>query len=236
MFPTTPQDFGNSLFLEDYIRVTPPVTALSAPLCAVCHSLATPRRCSTCKSLCYCSSVCQTRNWSLHKRFCKPFSSSASDDKRPEKSYRRALYLPKTSGKPKFVWLKYGDDGRRLDIARCFPELQGMEEIQISYDSNVSGRTLGENTCVSQLLSPSPSNPSGMHGIKKSSVWRGPLVLAYSAEEGLSKPAFDIDPSVLGPVVDYLRLRSEYEGLAFVEQPQEWYSEEWKKLLGGARE
>lgn len=64
-------------------------------------------------------------------------------------------------------------------------------------------------------------------------MWRGPLVvLAYSAE-GLSKPALDVEPSVLGPVVEYLGLRREYAGPVFVGQPQEWYGKEWKKLLGG---
>ena len=51
------------------------------------------------------------------------------------------------------------------------------------------------------------------------------MAIAYSTEEGLSKPALDVDTSVLGPVVEYLRLRSEYEGLVFVEQPQEWKGE-----------
>jgi hypothetical protein len=51
-------------------------------------------------------------------------------------------------------------------------------------------------------------------------------VLAYSEEDGLSEPALDVDPSALGPVILYLKLRSEYEGPVFVEQPQKRYGEQ----------
>lgn len=64
--------------------------------------------------------------------------------------------------------------------------------------------------------------------------WRGPLlVIAYSAEEGLSKPALDVGVEVLGPLCEYLRLRREYAGPVFVEQPQVRYGdEEWRRIVG----
>lgn len=56
--------------------------------------------------------------------------------------------------------------------------------------------------------------------------------LAYDPEDGLSKPALDIDTRALGAVVSYARLRAEYEGPVFVEQPQErWGEDVWKAVL-----
>jgi hypothetical protein len=53
-------------------------------------------------------------------------------------------------------------------------------------------------------------------------------VVEYDAEEGLSMPAVDVDTRVLGPVVEYARLREEYQGVIVVEQPQErWTAEDW---------
>jgi hypothetical protein len=80
-----------------------------------------------------------------------------------------------------------------------------------------------ENECVKRLLDDAVGT----------STWRGPLVvLAYSAEEGLERPALDVDTTVLEPLVEYLRLRVEYEGPVFVEQPQErWGDVGWKAVL-----
>jgi hypothetical protein len=242
MLSTSPQDFGTPILLEDYIAVPPPVTPESPPICAVCHSSNSPRRCSTCKSLYYCSLACQTLDWAIHKQLCRPFTSSSSDDKKPDESYRRALYLPAPHSKPKFIWLQYSDDGRPLDIAKYFPSTGAGEIktiafhdrylpywIQISYDSNTSGRSLTTNACVEQLLSSASVSGSDTQGTetRKHTVWCGPLVvLAYSEEDGLSEPALDVDPSALGPVILYLKLRSEYEGPVFVEQPQKRYGEQ----------
>ncbi|KAF1356064.1 hypothetical protein EJ07DRAFT_130339 [Lizonia empirigonia] len=224
---TALQDFGQPLVLEDYKSIQQPVTTSSPPLCATCHTPASLQRCSTCKSMQYCSPGCQTRDWPSHRLLCKPLLSA--QDTRPTPSHRRALYLPGTSSKPHFIWLQYGADGFPLDRSKCFPTTP-TEEIktiafhnrflphwtQISYDSNTSRRLLNENDSVKRLL-------GGSSGAAK---WRGPLVvLAYSVDEGLAKPALDVDTSVLGPLVEYLRLRGEYEGPVFVEQPQERWGE-----------
>ncbi|KAH6643047.1 hypothetical protein C7974DRAFT_302274 [Boeremia exigua] len=223
MSSSGPQDLGIPLLLEEYLTVSPPVTSDSTPLCAACHALASSQRCSMCKEVHYCSSKCQMLDWPLHKLLCRHSTASS----RPDPANRRALYLPDDKDKPRFVWLKYGNDGRPFDKAKCFPTTPADDIktigfhnrylsywIQISYDSNPSGRDLKRNMSIK-------------------SVWFGPLVvIVYSAEEGLSKPALDIQVGALRPVVEYLRLRSEYRGLIFVEQPQEQYGEEeWKKLL-----
>ncbi|KAF2627519.1 hypothetical protein BU25DRAFT_340998 [Macroventuria anomochaeta] len=216
MASTAPQDFGTPFLLEEYMLVTPLVTPDSPPLCAVCHTPTSPVRCSTCKTIHYCSSTYQTLDWPSHKLLCKHFSYSS----RLNPSYRRALYLPDTSSKPRFIWLQYSDDGLPREVMKCFLGTHAATVktiafhnrylpywIRISYDSNPNGHTLTENKT-------------------KASIWRGPLVVVtYSAKDGLSKPALDIDTSVLGPVVGYLRFRNEYKRPVFVKQPQEWWAE-----------
>jgi hypothetical protein len=139
-------------------------------------------------------------------------------------------------------------------MAKCFPRADSGQVktvafhnrflpywVQISYDCNAEGRELTPNECVKQLLANSSAaigsvtaGPVQATEIPEGTVWRGSLVvLAYSAEDGLSKPALDIDPSVLGPVVEYLSLREEYKEPIFVEQPQLRGSQaDWKAVLG----
>lgn len=113
---------------------------------------------------------------------------------------------------------------------------------QISYGSmDVSGYLLARNAWVERLLSNlSNALGSATQGVetRKHTVWCGPLVvLAYNAEDGLSKPALGVDLSALGPLVQYLELKSDYGGPVLVEQPQKRYSEaEWEELRGGSRQ
>jgi hypothetical protein len=91
--------------------------------------------------------------------------------------------------------------------------------IQLSYDGNVNGNRLLNNNSSIQ------------------NAFRGPVVaLAYNAEEGLSKPALDVDTGTLNPVLEYARLRAEYAGPVFVEQPQEDYEERaWMAFMKSDR-
>ncbi|KAF9692203.1 hypothetical protein EKO04_009956 [Ascochyta lentis] len=236
MSSTAPQDFGQPLLLDDYVAVQQPITTTSPSLCAVCHIAASLQRCSNCKNIHYCSSQCQACDWPHHKLLCKQFVSSQGA--RPSSSHRRALYMPDKSSRPFFIWLQYGSNGYPIDRQNFFPGTPDADLktiafhnrflpywIQISYDSNPSGRSLNKNECAKRLTEDAPG----------AAKWSGPLVvLAYSAEEGLEKPALDVDTSVLGPLRDYLRLRCEYDGPVFVEQPQErWEQADLMRILGG---
>jgi hypothetical protein len=125
-----------------------------------------------------------------------------------------------------FIWLRYGTDGPPLDISKCFQNTPKEDVktiafhnpflpywIQTSYDSNSNGtRILNNNSVIHR-------------------AFRGPVVaLAYDAKEGLNKPALDVDIRTLGPVLECARLRAEYAGSFFVEQPQEMYTEENERL------
>jgi hypothetical protein len=167
------------------------------------------------------------KDWEQHKLVCKHFAKSDS----PGPAYRRALWFEPTQPRPKFVWLKYGIDGTPLDIAAAFSITPKADIktiafhdrflpywIQLSYDSNPNrSRTMYDN-------------PHMGH------AFRGPVMaIAYDAEEGLSQPALNVDTATLGPVRDYAKLRAEYDGPIFVEQPQERYAEEeWKAIMEGA--
>jgi hypothetical protein len=221
------------------------MTSSSPPLCAACHKYTShSKRCSGCKNINYCSKVCQVKrssclqyfahiskqnDWNQHNLLCKSFLKSTSLGS----NSRRALFFAPDQSRPRFVWLTYDDDGTPVDIAKCFPDTPRDEVktiafhnrflpywIQISYDSNMCAqRTLSNTTSIQH-------------------AFRGPVVaLAYDAEEGLSKPALDVDTGTLGPVLEYAKLRAEYEGPIFVEQPQERYTEdEWKGIVSKTRD
>jgi hypothetical protein len=166
----------------------------------------------------------QKSDWEQHKSICKAFAKSIS----PAPDCRRALFFPTDQSSSRFIWLHYGTDGVPLYIERCFSNTPKSDIkniafhnrylsywIQLSYDGNLnSDRTLNKNKALQN-------------------AFRGPVVaLAYDAEEGLSKPALDVDTRALGPVMEYARLRAEYAGPVFVEQPQECYTEkEWMGFM-----
>lgn len=127
--------------------------------------------------------------------------------------HRRALYFPIDQAQPRFIYLAYGKDGTPLDMQKCFPDTpkEDMKTIafqhqyltywiQISYDSNPSGQR-------------SFSNNSGI-----GYAFRGPIVaLAYDLNLGLSQPALDANTTMLRPLLEYAKLRAEYNGPVFVE-------------------
>jgi hypothetical protein len=166
-------------------------------------------------------------DWEQHKLVSKPFTKSTS----PGPDYRRALFLSPDKTRAHFVWLKYGTDGAPINITSCFANRQKKDLrtiafhnrflpywIQLSYDSNPeANRALSSNLLVQH-------------------AFRGPVVaIAYDPEGGLSQPALDVDTATLAPVRDYAKLRAEYEGPIFVEQPQERYTEEeWTSIVNSA--
>ncbi|KAF1914136.1 hypothetical protein BDU57DRAFT_518946 [Ampelomyces quisqualis] len=227
MSSTAPQDFGYPLVLEDFMPVIQPPTANSPSHCAVCHAVVNQsKKCSGCKNIIYCSKSCQTANWAQHKTLCKAYTNAS----RPTTQHRRAVLFAAEQARARFIWLRYGSDGTPLDMTAWFPDMaQGDDNdvrtvafhsrflpywIQLSFDGNTSGtRSLDSNAAIQ-------------------CAFRGPVVaVAYDAEEGLGKPALDADTRLLGPVLDYARLRAEYAGPVFVEQPQERYTEEdWARI------
>jgi hypothetical protein len=166
-------------------------------------------------------------DWEQHKLVCKPFAKSTS----PGPNHRRALFFSPDKTRASFVWLEYGTDGTPFNVSSCFANIPKKDIktiafhnrflpywIQLSYDSNLdASRAMG-------------NNPLMQH------AFRGPVVaIAYDPEGGLSQPALDVDTATLAPVRDYAKLRVEYGGPIFVEQPQERYTEEeWTSIVSSA--
>jgi hypothetical protein len=126
---------------------------------------------------------------------------------------RRVLYFPVDSAKPIFSVLAFDEEGTVSGLEHHFPSVPAQEIkklsfhnrylpyfIQINYDTNAHGeRALAENK---SLRLP----------------FRGPIVvLAYDLEVALSGPALNADTTIMGPLMDYLKLWREYDGPKFVE-------------------
>jgi hypothetical protein len=233
MSTKAPQDFGHPLVLDDYIPIEPPVTNLSPPLCATCHSVvSTWQRCAACKIIRYCDRTCQAHDWATHKAVCRQFSDFSGEKVEmarteaakvsTEYKLRRAL-LFEPGGKTRFTWLKFGKDNTIIPTpARpdnktiAFHNRYLPYWIQLVYDGNPEGKRYME---FNQAIG------GGFRGTV--------IAVAYDAEEGLSAPPLDIDTTALGPILEYARLRKEYGGPVFVEQPQERYTEEqWGEIRG----
>lgn len=77
------------------------------------------------------------------------------------------------------------------------------QSIFLHHEQTPQAQHLPPNAALAKLLGPDVANP-----------FRGNFVLC--APE-------DVHADVLDPVKDYLRLRAEYKGPLFMEQPQKWY-------------
>jgi hypothetical protein len=140
------------------------------------------------------------------------------------------LFRPGNS-RPCFIFLRYEDDGAPLDLHWYFPDTP-REDIK---------KTAFHNRFLSYWIQLCyDGNPDGERSLEVNGAigggFRGPVVaLAYDAVQGLSVPAMDVDTTTLRPVMEYARLKKEYHGPVFVEQPQERYTEkEWSDLQGNA--
>lgn len=134
MASNAPKDLGQPLVLENFMPIEQPVDINSAALCVVCYVVPEQtKRCGRCKDIMYCSNngqvrnainqhsirvanIQETPNWAEHKMICKSFPKSTS----PDLHHRHALYCAPAESRPSFVWLQYGDDGKPIDIVKCF--------------------------------------------------------------------------------------------------------------------
>lgn len=205
------QDFGYPLMLEDYIPISPPSTNIP-DLCATCHASSAKNKCSKCKSIRYCSPACQKHDWDAnHKLICKSYVNATQ--KPIHESLRRVLYFPEKFHKPLFSVLAFDEKGTVGGLEDHFPAVPAQEIkklsfhnrylpyfVQINYDANTHGeRALNENKTF---------------GLP----FRGPIVvLAYDLDVALSGPALNVDTTIMGPLVEYVKLCREYDGPKFIE-------------------
>jgi MYND finger len=76
---------------------------MNRTICAVCRKPA-PLKCGGCRSGFYCSRVCQTKDFPLHKLLCK--DKFVADNPRPSSMHYLGLLFPKKSDLPQLKWIK----------------------------------------------------------------------------------------------------------------------------------
>jgi hypothetical protein len=205
-----PQDFGHLLMLEDYMPIPEPIPVIKP--CAVCHAPDAESRCSKCKNIRYCSTACQSLDWGRnHQLVCKRYIDARSH--RPCPNSRRVMFFPTGVTKPFFLHLLFGDKGEVWGMEQFFKgvpegELKKLSFhnrnvpffIQLNYDTNPHGkRELADNMSLGK-------------------PFRGPVVvLAYDPETALSAPALDVDITIMGPLMEFIKLLREYDGPVFIE-------------------
>ncbi len=86
-------------------------------LCSICAKH-TDNKCGTCQSIFYCSSICQKKDWALHKLLCGKYLSFlktrplATEVEGKPVSYKLAILMHQHRKTPQFIWLlcKRGHD------------------------------------------------------------------------------------------------------------------------------
>ena len=108
---------------------------MSSSKCAVqgCNKPA-PKKCGSCKSILYCSTDCQKKDWSIHKIICAEYTSFEATNSRPADTetvvWKLAILFPADEEKPKFIWMdclveeKPDDKGKKTHFEQCAKSVQ----------------------------------------------------------------------------------------------------------------
>jgi hypothetical protein len=108
---------------------------MSPSKCAVqsCNKPA-PKKCGTCKSISYCSTNCQKKDWSIHKIICAEYTSFEAINSRPADTetvvWKLAILFPDDEEKPRFIWVdclveeKLDDKGKKTHFEQCVKSVQ----------------------------------------------------------------------------------------------------------------
>lgn len=75
---------------------------LSSEVCIMCEKQG--KRCTKCRSCCYCSKECQRADWQSHRLLCAQVSKLP---KRPTLQHKLAIYFPVEASKPKLEWVGF---------------------------------------------------------------------------------------------------------------------------------
>jgi hypothetical protein len=108
---------------------------MSPSKCAVqsCNKPA-PKKCGSCKSISYCSTNCQKKDWSIHKIICAEYTSFEATNSRPADTetvvWKLAILFPDDEEKPRFIWVdclveeKLDDKGKKTHFEQCAKSVQ----------------------------------------------------------------------------------------------------------------
>ncbi len=202
----------------------------TAESCTVCNK-SDARLCNKCKSVRYCSKVCQQADWPTHKLLCATFSEFDASS-RPTNEHVQAILFPVDGNKPKIVWLRgewRDDDDGRYQHPRVDPFLGPdafPKHAPIQYNPVLKRRLL-DTIYISHrdtfLIDGSKANNS----IKSITAnkdgeyhdWRGPIIAHGKVGLGIDPIACkDLDMTDFRHVADYF-LSYGYKPPPAVQQP-----------------
>ncbi|KAI8944556.1 hypothetical protein F4801DRAFT_571314 [Xylaria longipes] len=185
--------------------------------CIICNK-PNSLRCGRCKSVSYCSKLCQRGDYPVHKLLCASFLNFDMTT-RPTREHIRAVLFPVDKKKPELIWLhcKWVDMedpfDRRWQCPNTEPFLNehGPIHVPIQYNS-VLARHLPNTVCVSYrdtfLVDGSVRNASilvitgaipGLHY-----DWCGPIIAYGKVGPGLDpQECRDIDMNDFRHIADY---------------------------------
>ena len=192
-----------------------------SPCCTVCWKEAS-KVCTKCKSVFYCTKVCQVQDWPAHKCFCSQHEALKMllNPAESTKSSAVGLLLPENSKQPVFVRVSYEKvfkDGEVL--FRVFQnkfllraQNEGQELISSTSIMDVNCRTKGSrklksmlNFCYrdSFLIDGSVANKciSALVSGDSPIAWKGPVLVFKGDCE--TQPPVDMDISDGRDVVDF---------------------------------
>ncbi|GAW14743.1 hypothetical protein ANO14919_069240 [Xylariales sp. No.14919] len=186
--------------------------------CIICNKT-NALRCQRCKSVSYCSKLCQRGDYPVHKLLCARFSAFDITT-RPDKEHVRAILFPVDQKQPKLIWLHCGwiepedEYDRRWQNPNAKPFLNNDHghEVIIRYN-DVLGKHLSDIVCVSyrdtflidgsvpnnSIASVTATVPASHHD------WRGP-VIAYGKVGSSFDPerCRDVNMNDFRHITDYL--------------------------------
>lgn len=132
-FPSTNPPLTSNLTLSP----PPSTTFKMAPkftTCTVCQKPAS-QNCAKCQSACYCSRVCQEKDFPLHKLLCSKLKDFIAATPRPSDMHFLALLLPLSSSTPKLFWVEVEiyEEGIEIEneeneYSKCFPSIGSSSE------------------------------------------------------------------------------------------------------------
>ncbi|KXS95582.1 hypothetical protein AC578_3269 [Pseudocercospora eumusae] len=183
--------------------------------CIICAN-PKAKRCTSCRSSAYCSTVCQKQDWKIHRLLCKQLQDTIST--RPTPAHRLCILLPKDEGTPRLVWLDSSEEVQQREIESLLGEPRPQSTFlqddarsnhELHHSLVLRSRNIGSGDSINQCIT------TLIRGSEKHNH-RGPvLALALESNSGtlsdisLGDFRVVVDHLITPPPSDFIDLDSE---------------------------